>query len=499
MNANVSSSAEPTRIRWKIFGVLFLLVVVNMIDRASISIAMPTIAQELNLSGVMQGLVLSGFFWTYALMQIPSGLIADKFGPRSTVSISTVLWGASQALLGLCHNGIALIGARLLLGASEAPVFPAGARLNAIWLNKKERARGAVLMDAGGPFGAALGGILVAEMILFFASWRITFIIAGVATILLGFLAHYIIRDDPTHDPMVNEAELSIIREGQNDGPAVQAEGESGSLLHLMSLRSLAGMLVGRCAWAMMFFGLLTWGPSFLASALNLDLKSVGFATMIIFCAGGVGSLCGGFLCDRLVSGGMSRARSCKLLLTISGLLTLEERPPLGYIPCGSTNDFAASLRIPLQPLAAAQRILKSGARRLDVGRLNDRYFIYVASFGAFTKASYSADQTVKNDLGHLAYIIEGMKSMSTLRPYRVKITADGEVFEGGFLFGAVRSGGGVRGGGLVGFHRVVEGVERADHGLLGENAREDADRGGPVFLLDADRMEHRNDALADL
>ena len=123
---------------------------------------------------------------------------------------------------------------------------------------------------------------------------------------------------------------------------------------------------------------------------------------------------------------------------TVAGLLTLEERPPLGYIPCGSTNDFAASLRIPLQPLAAAQRILKSGARRLDVGRLNDRYFIYVASFGAFTKASYSADQTVKNDLGHLAYIIEGMKSMSTLRPYRVKITADGEVFEGGFLFGAV-------------------------------------------------------------
>lgn len=333
MNANVSSSAEPTRIRWKIFGVLFLLVVVNMIDRASISIAMPTIAQELNLSGVMQGLVLSGFFWTYALMQIPSGLIADKFGPRSTISISTVLWGASQALLGLCHNGIALIGARLLLGASEAPVFPAGARLNAIWLNKKERARGAVLMDAGGPFGAALGGILVAEMILFFASWRITFIIAGVATILLGFLAHYIIRDDPTHDPMVNEAELSIIREGQDDGPAEQAEGEGGSLLLLMSLRSLAGMLVGRCAWAMMFFGLLTWGPSFLASALDLDLKSVGFATLVIFCAGGVGSLCGGFLCDRLVSGGMSRARSCKLLLTISGLLTLGAFAALPYVP----------------------------------------------------------------------------------------------------------------------------------------------------------------------
>lgn len=85
---------------------------------------------------------------------------------------------------------------------------------------------------------------------------------------------------------MVNEAELSIIRDGQDEGPAVQAEGEGGSLLHLMSLRSLTGMLVGRCAWAMMFFGLLTWGPSFLASALDLDLKSVGFATLVIFCAG---------------------------------------------------------------------------------------------------------------------------------------------------------------------------------------------------------------------
>ena len=123
---------------------------------------------------------------------------------------------------------------------------------------------------------------------------------------------------------------------------------------------------------------------------------------------------------------------------TVSGLLTLEDRPPLGYIPCGSTNDFAASLDLPLQPQAAGRLILERPGRRLDVGTLNGRCFLYVAAFGAFTNTSYSADQTAKNDLGRLAYLLEGMRSMSTLRPYHVKITADGEVFQGGFLFGAV-------------------------------------------------------------
>ena len=122
----------------------------------------------------------------------------------------------------------------------------------------------------------------------------------------------------------------------------------------------------------------------------------------------------------------------------VNGLLELTNPPPLGYIAGGSTNDFAASLHIPLQPQAAARHILETPSRQLDVGYMNQRSFMYVASFGAFTKASYSADQSAKNDLGHLAYIIEGMKSMSTLRPYRMKVTADGQVYEGGFLFGAI-------------------------------------------------------------
>lgn len=269
-------------------------------------------------------------------MQIPGGFLADKFGARIILACSAILWGTAEALLGLCPTGFALLAANLLLGASEAPVFPSGGRLNAIWLNKNERARGATLMDAGGPFGAAIGGILVAEMMLYFTSWRITFIICGIAAITLGLIAYWVIRDRPEDSPRVNNKELGII----NLDRVVQdtVEENNDPLLKVIPLRSFIGMLLGRCSWAMCFFGLLTWGPGYLTRALNLDLKAVGFATMIVFCAGGCGSLCGGWLADKLASKGFGQARSCKFLLTVSGICTLISFALLPSIPDVKTS-----------------------------------------------------------------------------------------------------------------------------------------------------------------
>lgn len=123
---------------------------------------------------------------------------------------------------------------------------------------------------------------------------------------------------------------------------------------------------------------------------------------------------------------------------TLNGLMKLENKPPVGYIPHGSTNDFAASLELSDDPTVAAAAISCGRTRPLDLGRHNQRHFAYVASFGAFTRASYSATQAAKNALGHLAYIFEGLNSLDTLRPYRCCIEADGEVFDGEFIFGGV-------------------------------------------------------------
>lgn len=123
---------------------------------------------------------------------------------------------------------------------------------------------------------------------------------------------------------------------------------------------------------------------------------------------------------------------------TITGLMRIKDPPALGYLPRGSTNDFAASLHLSNNPVKAAQAAVAAQPRRLDIGQWNQRNFVYVASFGAFVHSSYAASQTAKNALGHFAYILEGMKDLNTLRPYEIKLTADGEALDGEYLFGAV-------------------------------------------------------------
>ncbi len=124
---------------------------------------------------------------------------------------------------------------------------------------------------------------------------------------------------------------------------------------------------------------------------------------------------------------------------TVNLVLKANADVALGYIPAGTTNDFANSLQLPKEPGKAAARIVEGQPRRLDAGRFEDRNFIYVASFGAFTQSSYSTNQAMKNSLGHLAYVIEGIKELPTMKPYQVRAeTAEGGVYEGEYVFGAV-------------------------------------------------------------
>jgi len=122
----------------------------------------------------------------------------------------------------------------------------------------------------------------------------------------------------------------------------------------------------------------------------------------------------------------------------ISGLLKSGCDIPLGYIPCGSTNDFAASLHLPTDPVKAAKMIAEGTPVRYDIGKFCDRYFSYVASFGAFTKASYATPQNLKNALGHTAYILGGIQELSQIRSEHIRIETDSRVIEDDYLFGAI-------------------------------------------------------------
>ena len=122
----------------------------------------------------------------------------------------------------------------------------------------------------------------------------------------------------------------------------------------------------------------------------------------------------------------------------VTAMMEREDRVTIGYIPTGTTNDFASSLKIPKNILKAADVAVNGENFPCDVGRFNDDSFIYIAAFGLFTDVSYKTDQNVKNVLGHLAYILEGVKRLRDVPSYKMKVTHDGEVLEDEFIYGMV-------------------------------------------------------------
>ncbi|MBE6538919.1 MAG: YegS/Rv2252/BmrU family lipid kinase [Ruminococcaceae bacterium] len=132
----------------------------------------------------------------------------------------------------------------------------------------------------------------------------------------------------------------------------------------------------------------------------------------------------------------------------VRGLVRSGAETPVGYIPAGSTNDFASSIGLSSSIKQAALNIAKGSPVKLDIGTFKDVYFTYIASFGAFTSTSYSTPQATKNAIGHMAYILEGIKGLNTIKPIHVKMEADGKVYEGDYIFGGIANSTSV--GGIV-------------------------------------------------
>ena len=314
-------AAAPTKVRWKIFLMMLFLIAINYIDRASLSVAMPMIAKEFDLSPATQGLLMSSFFWTYAFMQIPGGMLADRFGPRVVIVWSTLGWGFFQAIAAVCTGWVSLLITRLGLGASEAPIYPAGGKLNAIWMTQNERGRGATLLDGGAPLGAALGALIIAGLLTHFDSWRISFVVAGVGTMIAGVFAWWYIRNHPRQHPGVNEAEASFIEQSHAADLAAEPTHASGKVLDFFKYRSVWGMFFGWMCFNALFYGLLTWMPTYLSKVHGMDIKQMGGAVFIMFFSGFVGEMVGGWIADKWKAAGASQAKVLRTLFGIASVI----------------------------------------------------------------------------------------------------------------------------------------------------------------------------------
>lgn len=319
-------------VRWKIFLLMLFLISINYIDRASLSVAMPLIAKEFNLDPAMQGLILSSFFWTYAFMQVPGGMLADRYKPRIVIAVATVGWGFFQAIAATATSWVVLLLTRLGLGATEAPIFPAGGKLNAIWMTQHERARGATLLDGGAPLGAALGAIVIAWLITAFDSWRMAFVVAGVGTMLCGLWAWLYIRNAPREHPSVNDAEASYIEQAHIHEDGASPAGNGGRWTEFFRYRSVWCMCCGWMFFNTVFYGLLTWLPTYLFKVHGFDIKTLGGASFLIFFAGFIGELVGGWIADIWRSRGGTPNMVFRTLFGIAAVLATVSIFSVAYV-----------------------------------------------------------------------------------------------------------------------------------------------------------------------
>ncbi|GGD84699.1 MFS transporter [Caballeronia sp. LZ025] len=321
MSVSSVQSVRMTNVRWKIFLLLLALVSINYIDRAALSVAMPAIAQEFDLSPERQGLILSSFFWTYLFMQVPSGMLADKLKPRALIAAATVGWGFFQALGAFSSGWVLLLLTRLGLGVTEAPIYPGGGKLNALWLTKNEKTRGAALLDGGSALGSGVGAIVVATLMAVLGSWRAAFVVAGVGTILCGIWAWWYIRNTPREHPSINEEEIAYIERAHAEEDAAEPTvAPGGSLFRFFAFRSVWGMCLSHTCTNLIFFGLMTWLPTYLFKVHGFDLKSLGGATFLIFFCGFVGEVIGGNLADKWKSAGASANRVYRTMMIIGAV-----------------------------------------------------------------------------------------------------------------------------------------------------------------------------------
>lgn len=274
-----------TRYRWFIVFLLFAITGVNYIDRAAISYAIPAIQRDLGLSPGDTGTILGAFGLGYALTTLFGGFAVDRYGARLVLTVAAILWSLSIGTTALAGGFVMLYAARVLLGVSEGPNFPALTGAVSHWLSPHERATALGNALFAVPLALAVGGPIVTQL-LGWLDWRLTFAALFVLSAAWVPLWYFLFRDEPAESRFVNAAELAHI---QTKDPSVTAAShaalkswpEPGVLRKLLTNKTLLANYWAFFVFGYFLFFFMTWLPSYLERKYGLNLQTVGLFTVL--------------------------------------------------------------------------------------------------------------------------------------------------------------------------------------------------------------------------
>jgi sugar phosphate permease len=348
---------RPTRARHLLVGFILGLAAVAYLDRVCIATTAPAMQAELGISDARMGYVFSAFTLAYALFEIPSGWLADRFGARLMLARIVVWWSAMTAATSLAQGFWSLFILRLLFGLGEAGAFPGTARAFSHWLPARERGRAFGLMVMAGALGGAATKPLVVTL-LEVMSWRGAFQVFGLVGMVWAVAWWLWFRDEPRCHGGVNEAELRLIG---LDPPAPHRAAPWRAMLRSRTLLALCLMyLCDIYGW----YFYLTWLDTYLLRARGFDLKQTGWLAMLPLLGLGAGVLAGGWASDLLL-----RRVSLRAARRVPGLCGLPLAALAILAAISTPRPVASALLLTLAAALSALAVAPAWAVCLEVGR----------------------------------------------------------------------------------------------------------------------------------
>jgi len=315
--------ARLPRRSWYIASLLGLGVLVNYFDRVNLSVSHESLIAAFGISNIAFGYLSSAYNWTYALCQLPIGVLLDRFGVKRIGRISIFVWGLASFFASIAPGIPSLFSARLLLGVGEAPTFPANAKAIGLWFPAARRGFATAIFDSAAKFSSVIGVPLLG-IILLRIGWRWSFALTGFIS-MLYLLLFWRVYCDPEHDASLNAEDRQLLLGSAQSEPAKSAaDQEPESLGYLLGQRKALGLAIGFGSYNYVFYLLLAWLPSYLTLALHIDAYHSFLYTSFPWLVATVGDLLvGGWLVDALIHRGFDASRVRQAILiggTMMGL-----------------------------------------------------------------------------------------------------------------------------------------------------------------------------------